>query len=73
MGEGEQEESLLLKKGEIRMSFLSSIKKVLNIGQAEKKKRLVLQNIKVIPQIHFSSIFSSPQLFRLHGFQLAPF
>merc|ERR1719431_2435514 len=28
------------------MSFLSSIKKVLNIGQAEKKKRLVLQNIK---------------------------
>jgi len=28
------------------MSFLSSIKKVLNIGQAEKKRRLVLQNIK---------------------------
>jgi len=28
------------------MSFLSSIKKVLNIGQTEKKKKLVLQNIK---------------------------
>ena len=42
-----QEESLLLKKGEIRMSFLSSIKKVLNIGQTEKKRKLVLQNIKV--------------------------
>ena len=29
------------------MSFLSSIKKVLNIGQTEKKRKLVLQNIKV--------------------------
>ena len=35
------------EKGEISMSFLSSIKKVLNIGQTEKKKKLVLQNIKV--------------------------
>ena len=43
----EQEEYLLLKKGEIRMSFLSSIKKVLNIGQTEKKRKLILQNIKV--------------------------
>ena len=32
------------------MSFLSSLKKVLNIGQtAEKKKRIALQNIKVSP------------------------
>ena len=33
------------------MSFLSSIKKVLNIGQTEKKKKLVLQNIKVCTYI----------------------
>ena len=35
----------------IRMSFLSSIKKVLNIGQTEKKKKVVLQNIKVCTYI----------------------
>ena len=29
------------------MSFLSSIKKVLNIGQTEKKRKIALQNIKV--------------------------
>ena len=37
------------------MSFLSSIKKVLNIGQTEKKKKLVLQNIKVCTHIHDST------------------
>ena len=42
-GEGEGDE----KREGVRMSFLSSIKKVLNIGQTEKKKKLVLQNIKV--------------------------
>ena len=46
-GEGEGDE----KREGVRMSFLSSIKKVLNIGQTEKKKKLVLQNIKVCTYI----------------------
>ena len=58
VGEGEQG-SLLQKKGKIRMSFLSSIKKVLNIGQTEKKRKLVLQNIKVCTLYEFISIFKS--------------
>ena len=43
------------KKGGVRMSFLSSIKKVLNIGQTEKKRNLVLQNIKVCTLNYFTS------------------
>ena len=45
----------LSSKKKIRMSFLSSIKKVLNIGQTEKKRKLVLQNIKVCTLNTFTS------------------
>ena len=45
----------LSSKKKIRMSFLSSIKKVLNIGQTEKKRKLVLQNIKVCTLYTFTS------------------
>lgn len=46
------------------MSFLSSIKKVLNIGQTEKKKKLVLQNIKVCTT--YDSTFEVKILFYSH-------
>ena len=50
----EGEQGSLLQK-QIRMSFLSSIKKVLNIGQTEKKRKLILQNIKVCTLNTFTS------------------
>ena len=59
-GEGEGDE----KREGVRMSFLSSIKKVLNIGQTEKKKKLVLQNIKVCTT--YDSTFEVKILFYSH-------
>ena len=52
------------------MSFLSSIKKVLNIGQTEKKKKLVLQNIKVCTYIlHLRSKYCLIVLFPTLNFE----
>ena len=63
-GEGDEERENKGEKEGIRMSFLSSIKKVLNIGQTEKKKKLVLQNIKVCTT--YDSTFEVKILFYSH-------